>query len=420
RLQILAVSDYWNSTPFTGGVTTINLALCRGLAECQGVQVTCRVGEEGPIRDSLVTVRTASAIPGVDPKGHLLRLDGLPRVAHVLLGHSTHSGGAAQYLQQQRYRDAIVVHVLHTTPDEYARYRSKPELANRKTEQERTLIAWADLAVGVGPLLFQEAALLARSTSFTTGRQPAVHELIPGMPSDGLVRNLRHTNQTRFNLLMFGRVQDEVKQSQTAAAAVRFNRAKGHDVHLTVLGAPRESVDKEEKLLSTLAGTPVKVLPFTPDERQLAVHIAEADLVVAPALQEDWGLAAWEALARRVPTLLSATSGVGRFLDDPARVPPHLGSGFTVPEPEDPGDRPLLWAKRIEQFLREPVNYVRRTRELGDVLAARYTEAEAAKKLHEHILSIRESPRQRSAASRDRRVPARPPGRKTSREDPIA
>ncbi|HEX3733412.1 MAG TPA: glycosyltransferase family 4 protein [Mycobacteriales bacterium] len=408
RLQVLAVSDYWNSTDFTGGVTVLNRALCRALADRDDMAVTCRVGEPGPIRDPLVTIRTMSSIPGVDAKGQLLRLDGLPRNVDVIVGHSTHSGGAAQYLRDQRYADALSVHLMHTTPAEYARYRGDSELADLKTEQERTLIAGADLVVGVGPLLNQEAARLARSTLFTAGRQPAIHELIPGMPSDGMVRNLRGIHQTKFNLLMSGRIQDEAKRAETAAAALRLSRAKGHDVHLTVVGVPAKSVRKVEEKLSLLAGNLVKVVPFTGNQHNLAVHIAEADLVVAPAVHEDWGLAPWEALGRRVPTLLSATSGVARFLSDPSRVPPHLGAVFTVPEPDDVRDRPALWAGRIERFLDNPDAYARLTHELGDLLIPKYTWGRAARKLGEHVLAIYASPRQRPTATARQRRPSRP------------
>ncbi len=397
-LRVLVVSDYWNSTEFTGGVTTLNRALCRALAERSDVTVTCRVGEEGPIRDSLVDIRTVGALPGVEPKSQLLRPEGRPRAVDVVIGHGTHSGGAAHYLRAKYYPEALGVHLLHTTPDEYARHRGKPELADLRATQERALIAGSDLAVGIGPLLYQEAARLARSAPHTTGREPTVHELVPGVPSDGVLRHPRLPGQTKFDLLMFGRIEDEVKQVQTAAAAVRLVRVKGHDVHFTVRGVKPESVPTHEAELSLLAGTQVKVKPFTSDERELAIDLAEADLVLAPALQEDFGLVAWESLGRRIPTLLTATSGVVRLLNDSARVPSHLGPASTVPQPEDRGDRPMLWAMRVERFLSDPAPEERRAQELGELLASQYSWARAAEQLSEQIGAARAEQRQRSGA----------------------
>lgn len=314
-MRILTLAPVWAGG---GGLNTFNRELSIGLAEA-GHHVTVRLGAPA-LPHPYVSVQGLDPVPGFDePQGQLLRADGLPPAVDLVIGNGRQSGGAASYLREHFYPDARVVHIVHVTSRVYTRLKGDSELALQQTDLERQVVDKADLVVGVGPLLTEEAGRLARMCE----HPPAVAELVPGIAAVDPAPPA--ADRPGLKLLMFGRAGNPIKGAAFAAATAGELRRMGLDVTLTVLGVDPASLRSDEFELSKKAGFAVKAKPFTTDPDAIAGEIRAADMVVLPALWEDFGLSAWETVAQGVPLMTGSHTGVGILLTDPGRVPPRLG-----------------------------------------------------------------------------------------------
>jgi glycosyltransferase involved in cell wall biosynthesis len=102
-------------------------------------------------------------------------------------------------------------------------------------------------------------------------------------------------------------------------------------------------------------GDRVRLLGFVEEVGEL---LTAADLLVGPARYEAYGLAAHEAIARGVPALISAASGLAE------RYPPELGP-LLLPDPEDAADL----AVRLAAWHTDPEGWRRRFAPLAGELA---------------------------------------------------
>lgn len=172
--NILTLGTGWDSS--RGGVATFNRELSIGLAEL-GHPVTARVSTADGATHPIIS--EAPRVEGIDDN-HAWLLDpaGLPPRVDVLIGHSRFSGGPAARLQATRYPNAQRIHFLHTSPEQLGRLQDASEYGDTNAAIERRLMARADLVVGVGPLLAEEARRLTRQSA---EHPPPVHELIPGI-----------------------------------------------------------------------------------------------------------------------------------------------------------------------------------------------------------------------------------------------
>jgi glycosyltransferase involved in cell wall biosynthesis len=378
RLRILTLAGQWH----LGGPFAVNRELSIALAEL-GHHVTARLGTPTPPHP-LVDIQGLDPIPGIsDSRAHLLRSDGLPPDIDVILGHGRFSGGAATYLRDNFYPQAHVLHFVHVTPDEMDRLRGDPIQSNQHTETELRLVRRADLVLGLGPLLTDTAALLARMCN----PQPRVAEVLPGVvlgPPPGY-----STYQRRLNLLMFGRTDDELKGADIAAAAVGRLHEQGFPVRLTMLGALHGSVVEQERALSDIARMPIRVRPYTADHSLIEAEIRAADLAIHPAIHEDFGLAPLEVAGYGVPILVGGHTGVGMFLADPQRVPSELGGSSVLHVPHGRGQHVVdRWVDGITSALEDLPAARGRARKLRDHLGEHYTWQHAAAALVDQVREL--------------------------------
>ncbi|MGK5557796.1 glycosyltransferase family 4 protein [Actinomadura kijaniata] len=384
--RLLILGTAWSGN----GGHTVNRELAGAFAQLN-YDVTLRI--VGPAGQAPAGVRVQSldpdAIPGLDdPRGHLLRTDGLPRRADgidVIVGAGRFSGGAASYLRDRHYPQAKVVHFVHAVVDELDRWRGDPEQANRHASTERKLIGKADLAVGVGPLLTEEAIRLARMCE----HPPPVHELIAGAPIKQ--PPTPQPGQRRLNVLLFGRAGDPLKGADTAAYAVgELYHNRGLDVQLTVRGADPGTLQRQEQELSSIARMPVKVRGFSDNQTELDADLRGADLVVIPSRQDGFALTAMEAAGMGVPVLAGSNIGIGIFLSDPTRVPTELGRPSVVPMlgNEDAAELGQRWADHAEPLLRNIDQSRQRALALREHFKQHYTWKHAAERLHTTLEQI--------------------------------
>ncbi|MQS16440.1 glycosyltransferase family 4 protein [Streptomyces kaniharaensis] len=379
-LRILILGTAWSGN----GGHTVNRELAGGAAEL-GHHVALRViGTAGAPPHPGVTVQALDPIPGISDRGQLLRTDGLPRNVDVIVGAGRFSSGAAGYLRDQFYPAAKVVHFVHAAVDELDRWRGDPEQANQHARTERDLIARADLVVGVGPLLTDEAIRLARMLP----SPPPVHQLIAGT----VLKEppTYYTGQRRLNVLLFGRADDPLKGADTAAHAVGELRNRGLDVQLVVRGGNPATLREQEAALSNMAGMPVKVRAFTGDQAEIDSDLRSADLVVIPSRQDGFPLTAMEATGFGIPILAGSNIGTGMFLSDPARVPPELGSQFVVPMRgnEPAAELGKLWADRAEPMLRNVAATRQSAMALREYFGQNYTWSHATQGLLDALQAV--------------------------------
>lgn len=390
--RVLTLATGWSGH----GGHTFNRRLSLAMAEV-GYEVSARVVGQVQAAESHPRLRVhgLDPVPGIDERGQLLRTDGLPRNIDVIVGHGRWTGGAAGYLRDKFYPQAKVVHVVHALADELDRWRGDPQQSTRHATTERQLIERASLVVGVGPLLYDDAARMARMSE----RPPAVHEMIPGV--DLGIPPVWRESQHRINLLLFGRVDDPLKGVDTAAAAVRLLSESGHNVQLTTLGADPRTLREQEKRISEQAGFQVKVKPFTSDRGEIQAELRGADIVLMPSRAEGFGLVATEAAGMGVPVLVASGSGAGLFFNDPRRVPEQLGKPSVVPMIGTEPDLPQRWARSIEGFLQDLPAARSRAADLRTHLGQNYTWEHAAKNLGEALERVPRQPVVARQQSRD-------------------
>lgn len=140
--------------------------------------------------------------------------------------------------------------------------------------------------------------------------------------------SLRTTSTARpdvVRLVYAGRLSHE-KNPQAAIETIRVLRSQGVDARLDVYGSgPHYS-----SLCRRAKGLPVTFHGYVAARSNLAERFANADLVLAPAACETFGLAALEALASGVAVVAAAGSGAAELVA-PEADGVRPGAGVAVP-----------------------------------------------------------------------------------------
>jgi glycosyltransferase involved in cell wall biosynthesis len=392
-LRVLSLCTGWSSDK--GGVATVNRELSIALADL-GHEVTARVSNEPAVNTPFgrVDVRVIHPTGTLDERGVLgIPADDLPGRVDVIIGHSRFSGPAAQKLRDQLYPDARVIHIVHMSVEELDRWRGDPQQAELHAATERQLIERADLAVGVGPLLYAETERFARMA----GRvPPPVHQMIPGVTPVPAVSYINELSNRRY-LHLFGRTDDPLKGADAAAGAVGILRQHGVDAHLIIRGHDKNIGNwaEREAYLNDLTRSRVRMKPYTTDHAEIVRDLRGADVVVMPSRHEGFGLVATEAAAHGVPILVSRDSGVGEFLRG---LPNDLGHGLTVPEAHGRQSRARVWADHLWSRLEDLPRSREQAARLREHLNANYTWRHSATRLVEQIQQLPLSERASSAS----------------------
>ncbi|MCX4526466.1 MULTISPECIES: glycosyltransferase family 4 protein [unclassified Streptomyces] len=284
-------------------------------------------------------------LAGQEPRQYGLE-DPASKPYDIIVAHSRFSGPAAVELRENWYRDARVVHFLHTSPERLPYVKGfTPEKAEYKAVRdssiERAAMGRADVVAGVGPLLSE----VSRELSAQGVNVPHSHEVMPGTRVQDPV--VHDPAPERLNLLVMGRVDDPLKGVADAAKAVKLLNEAGTPVHLTVRGIPTDRMQAELANLGRLTGGNVTVKPRTSSMDEINEDIRGSHAVIMPSKHEGFGMVAPEGLAHGVPVLVNEESGAARFLQDPDRVPPEIGGPCVVAEPTDGTSRAEAWAKAI-------------------------------------------------------------------------
>ncbi|KAB8201647.1 hypothetical protein BDV34DRAFT_237475 [Aspergillus parasiticus] len=405
-----------------GGIPFLNQELVNGLAGLNGVSVTLfLVGDNNSVSQTHHPNVTVVGLPGSEANGELLYYMakvhqpeefGLPTHKDancrspfdLIIGHSRYSSAAAALVRDRFYPAAKLALITHTSPLRkadaawawYGGSRQQGyEEATRLAMLDERILPKADLAVGVGPVLTNEArerewvGQLTRPRWSSTG--PRFHELIPGahIVEDNKDIRARRPDDP-FKVLLAGRADDPAKGVDDAIHAVwKLAESGVENITIDILGVPIGEVEKRQEEVDQMTGIPalVRFHPFSNDQHVVRRSYQAADLVVMPSTHEGFGMIFTEVAGLGIPILVTEDSGAGQFALDRSRIPSELGDAVVVMDEKAYGipasiksSRVGLWADRINQVRQNPIQAVRNARELQNVMRG-YLWAHAAEAL---------------------------------------
>ncbi|HDR9241886.1 TPA: radical SAM protein [Burkholderia vietnamiensis] len=312
-----------------------NTGLAQGIANIlpPGSQCICVV-EEAPVKSppskvSLLTLEfeaktVVDALISEINKRSSRDIEGV-----LVIGHDLKTGELAVCCARELQlwfgrgtpvKSAIVSHMDYM---EYARRKGQalPDVI-RKSQMQHALVASADHAFAVGPLLangFQSAR---------SGRNDRVIALTPG--SSNIRSEPENKNSLRFYIAgRLGLEDDQIKNGVLSVRAViaayremKRSRQVGRWAtrgHFYACGADRakdaELLDLLRKEAQEADAFVIEAMPFADDQEEMHRHLARSDVALMPSWHEGFGLSGWEALCAGVPLVCSSQSGLALLID---------------------------------------------------------------------------------------------------------
>ncbi|MGH3415500.1 MAG: glycosyltransferase [Actinocrinis sp.] len=168
------------------------------------------------------------------------------------------------------------------------------------------------------------AAARAAAQAAANGAQVSAHIRVAGAQPEAAERAASAAAHTPIRLVYSGRLSTE-KNPRTAVEALRVLRQWGVDAVLDVYG----SGPQDASLKRRAAALPVTFHGYLGDRSRLASKLAHADLVLAPAACETFGLSVLEALACGVAVVAASSSGAAELVS-PGPGGARPGAGIAV------------------------------------------------------------------------------------------
>ena len=344
-LNVTILADEWNS--LKGGLSTFNRELAIHLASRSDTHLTvfvphgaCEEKEKAAAAEKFVSIIEAEELMTCDSLVELffppddLEID-------VVIGHGVKLGQQAQKIRKSH--KCMWVQVVHTAPDELGMYKDYSNAVTQsgvKNQREVSLCKIADLVMAVGPKL--KGFYSTRLHSFK--KEQDVMEFTPGIMSDLNGVKLSPNENDEFQVLMFGRGDDEdfeLKGYDIAAGAFTSHELKNDSYHLTFVGAaPGKQDELAAKLLKHgISRNQLSVKEYIKDRERLKELLLRMDLVIMPSRTEGFGLTSLEALSAGLPVLAGHNSGFSKALQNV-----EFG-GLCVVDSDKPED----WSKAIKK-----------------------------------------------------------------------
>ena len=319
-LKVTILADEWNS--LKGGLSTFNRELAIHLASRSDTHLTvfvphgaCEEKEKAAAAEKFVSIIEAEELMTCDSLVELffppddLEID-------VVIGHGVKLGQQAQKIRKSH--KCMWVQVVHTAPAELGMYKGYSNAITQsgvKNQREVSLCKIADLVMAVGPKL--KGFYSTRLHSFK--KEQDVMEFTPGIMSDLNGVKLSPNENDEFQVLMFGRGDDEdfeLKGYDIAAGAFASHELKNDSYHLTFVGAAPEKQDAfgAKILQHGVSKNQLSVEENIEDKNRLKELLLRMDLVIMPSRTKGFGLSALEALSAGLPVLAGHNSGFSKAL----------------------------------------------------------------------------------------------------------
>ena len=344
-LNVTILADEWKS--LKGGLSTFNRELAIHLASRSDTHLTvfvphgaCEEKEKAAAAEKFVSIIEAEELMTCDSLVELffppddLEID-------VVIGHGVKLGQQAQKIRKSH--KCMWVQVVHTAPAELGMYKGYSNAITQsgvKNQREVSLCKIADLVMAVGPKL--KGFYSTRLHSFK--KEQDVMEFTPGIMSDLNGVKLSPNENDEFQVLMFGRGDDEdfeLKGYDIAAGAFASHELKNDSYHLTFVGAtPGKQDEFAAKILKFgISKNQLSVKEYIKDRNRLKELLLRMDLVIMPSRTEGFGLTALEGLSAGLPVLAGHNSGFSKALQ---KV--EFGEHYVVNS-----DKPEDWSKAIKK-----------------------------------------------------------------------
>lgn len=382
--SFLLVADEWVSG--RGGISTFNRELAKALAasgsRVQVVVPDATRQDRDDARKHGVELLAPVSIPGISGNQLLLTTPGPSyEIAYpnAIVGHGRILGPYAYALQNQHFRRAKRIHVVHMDTERLEFVKEKPggqsaiADAQARLAVEVELAISADVVAGVGPLL---AESIADSMRGKRGVAPPVIEIRPGLRDWGGVVDPADPPAQR-RILLVGRADDFVSKGIDIAvrAVVRAIALHGNQAGdlptLVVRGLPDVNGEAIRTRLDSIAAPDTRVIarPYSSDEEDLRADLWQARLVLMPSRHEGFGLVAHEAIAAGVPVLVSRESGVGRLINEVAKDGDRVSCREVLPIAGPDDEVVEAWGDAIHSVLIDPRAAYERAAELRSQIA---------------------------------------------------
>jgi glycosyltransferase involved in cell wall biosynthesis len=324
--------------PKFGGINVFNVELARSLGVMKGRHF-----------DLICVVPNSSSEDLEDARRHRVRLlplgtssgslaaDDAPKVSALLsnedatgvvvwVGHDDKTGPLALALKSAwPGSHAVVFHHMAFRAYGFTKGGTRGQA---KHESQRELFRRADLCVSVGPLLHEHLQDLLSDLA----PRPPLEWLVPGLAEpDPDVVSLSVLSPNNFVAFIGGRLggdDERIKQPMLGVRAfgyaVQLAMAGGTAEHgicqsplLRMRGLPEDQYGIVSQALNEEASQIVNcdLAGYTEDRSQYFADLSTSSVALMPSWHEGFGLAAWEAIACQVPTVISKQSGVYRLLN---------------------------------------------------------------------------------------------------------
>ena len=352
---------------------TVNRQLCRSFAKVEDIHVACLVlnatDQEtiGATREGVNLIQ-ATPQPGIPPGDEqLLHLHtDFPFKVDLVVGHGMVSGPAAA-IQANRL-NCKRLHIFHNLPGEGDDCHMGSLSVDRE-ETERDLGLSADFVAGIGPLVVEHWKGILNEEVFT---------IIPGLP-DVAPRNQIMTPQCRC--LILGNMNNPaISGLKLVTAALGYCRQREHCIHLTVMGTERENVqDLKQKIETDLGYSRVRVAvkPFDVSQEAVGGEVRGVSLVLIPSPSDGFGMVALEAIAAKVPILVTSSSGIAVLIQR------EFGGQFLklLRSTKDDTDCADAWTSSIDEVLSDREEAFNMAASLWDKWNSKFTWGSATDKL---------------------------------------
>lgn len=345
---VALLSTRWGSE--LGGLNVFNKGLAEGIALALpiGSQTICFVNKlpsnAGVMPNSVELLEHAVFSPATIANDIVIRCNKLEAgtlQGVLVVGHDVVTGHlAVECASQLRsllspesdVKSAVIGHMDYSAYA-FMKNLSLVEVAERSKKQ-REIIAAADCAFAVGPLLQHNFASARR-----TGNRPSspVRPLLPGAEK---IKLQPHDQRVDLRFFISGRLNsddDPIKNSVLAIHALAAAYLKGRELNSKAWHARGQlfawGVDPEsdEEQIAQLKGIGSKdsaftlhAQPFSDDQLALRERLASCHLALMPSWHEGFGLSGWEAICAGVPLVCSRQSGLAMFLDELKQQFPNI------------------------------------------------------------------------------------------------
>ncbi|NPT60419.1 radical SAM protein [Paraburkholderia elongata] len=366
---VALLATRWGSE--LGGLNVFNTGLAKGLTQAlpKGSMTICFVNQmpadanADPVELVAHDTFSATVLAG-DIVARCEALESGTLQGVLVVGHDVITGQAAidcAHALRASLPDGTDVKSGVVGHMDYSAYAFMKNLTSaevaRRSAQQREILAAADCAFAVGPLLQRN---LASARSATRRPRSPVRQLLPGVDK---VKVQSYDPRADLQLFISGRLNredDPIKNSVLAVHALAEAYARGRQDGLApwvmrgqlyAWGVDpvkdRDTIEQLKAIGGHDAAFMLHAEPFSNDQIALRNRLAKCHVALMPSWHEGFGLSGWDALCAGVPLVCSRQSGLAMLIDDLKQQFPEVpfssveyvnvggSSAAGAPHPED-------------------------------------------------------------------------------------